>query len=174
MIKISKEAIGKIELHGKKTYPEECCGVMLGRSDGDRQTVYDIVEFDNNQDENRRRRFFVTPKQYLQAERLASENSLELLGFYHSHPDHPAIPSEYDRDHALPWFTYVIVSIMDREAKGIAAWLLSEDRSHFNEREMLVHDSGKMSLERTLTLATEQQDNFNKYKEIGASSKVGD
>lgn len=147
MVEMGKDSERRIEEHGKKTYPEECCGIMLGRSNGGVQTVETVVEFENNQDENRRRRFFVTPQQYIQAEKLAAERKLELLGFYHSHPDHPAVPSEYDREHALPWFTYVIVSIMNREAKGMAAWLLSEDRTHFDEKDLLVEDAGSKKQE---------------------------
>ncbi len=141
MIRMTKKSVLQIERHGERTYPEECCGIMLGMSKDGIQTVETIAELDNNQDENRRRRFFVTPKQYLQAERMASERNSELLGFYHSHPDHPAIPSEFDRKHALPWFTYVIVSVADGKAKAMAAWLLSETRERFDERELSVEES---------------------------------
>jgi len=140
MIRIPQNVISQIESHGERTYPEECCGIMLGLNDGNNQTVEEIVELENEQDENRRRRFFVTPKQYLQAERFAAERKLELLGFYHSHPDHPAAPSEFDRDHALPWFTYVIVSVANRKAKDITAWLLSETRERFDKKEIFIED----------------------------------
>jgi proteasome lid subunit RPN8/RPN11 len=140
MVRISRDIALQIERHGERTYPEECCGIMLGITDGSNQTVGEIVEFENEQDENRRRRFFVTPKQYMRAERIATEKKLELLGFYHSHPDHPAAPSEFDRDHALPWFTYVIVSIMNREAKDITAWLLSQSREKFDKKELFVEE----------------------------------
>jgi proteasome lid subunit RPN8/RPN11 len=140
MVRISQSVISQIEKHGERTYPEECCGIMLGLNDGNNQIVGEIVEFENEQDENRRRRFFVTPKQYMEAERIATEKKLELLGFYHSHPDHPAAPSEFDRDHALPWFTYVIVSIMNREAKDITAWLLNETRERFDKKELFVEE----------------------------------
>lgn len=82
----------------------------------------------------------MTPNQYLQAERTAKEYKLELLGFYHSHPDHPAAPSEFDREHALPWFTYVIVSIRQAMARGMTAWELNEMR-RFEEQQLLVEYS---------------------------------
>jgi len=133
MIRISEVLARQIEYHGRKTYPEECCGMLLGASADDDQTVESIIEIDNSQDENRKRRFFITPFQYRQAEQIAREKNLELLGFYHSHPDHPAIPSAFDTEHALPWFTYIIVSISQGEAKSMTAWLLNENRSRFVE-----------------------------------------
>jgi proteasome lid subunit RPN8/RPN11 len=133
MMRISEVLARQIEHHGIKTYPEECCGMMLGfRLDGE-QTVQAVIEIDNSQDENRKRRFFITPLQYLQAERTAREKNLELLGFYHPHPDHPAIPSAFDTEQALPWFTYIIVSISQGEAKRMTAWLLNENRARFVE-----------------------------------------
>ncbi len=140
MIKIPASVVYQIGKHGEKTYPEECCGIILGRNDGIGQVVEEIVELENEQGENRRRRFFVTPKQYMLAERIAAEKKMELLGFYHSHPDHPAAPSEFDRDHALPWFTYVIVAIANGEAKDTTAWLLSESREKFDKKELLVEE----------------------------------
>ena len=140
MIKISKDIVGQIEMHGEKTYPEECCGILLGRSNGGEQLIEEVIGLDNEQEENRRRRFFVTPKQYLQSERVAAERKLELLGFYHSHPDHPAVPSEFDRDHALPWFLYIVVSIARGKAKDTTAWLLSEGRDRFDKKEFVIEE----------------------------------
>ncbi len=133
MVRILKELARRMEVHGQKTYPEECCGILLGSNDGDETVILDVAGIDNLQEDNRRRRFLITPKQYLQAERAASERNLQLLGFYHSHPDHPAIPSEFDREHALPWFTYIVLSIAHGEAKVMTAWFLSESRDRFNE-----------------------------------------
>jgi len=101
---------------------------MLGSNDGKNQVVEDVVGLENEQGENRQRRFFVTPEQYIKAEKIAAERNLDLIGFYHSHPDHPARPSEFDREHALPWFVYVIVSVMGQKAKNITAWTLNDSR----------------------------------------------
>ncbi len=133
MVRISKESVRNIEDHGKETYPEECCGILLGTNDGDERVILDVAGLDNHQEENRRRRFLVTPKQYLEAERTASERGLQLLGFYHSHPDHPAIPSEFDREHALPWFIYIVLSVDHGAPKTMTSWLLSESRERFVE-----------------------------------------
>ncbi len=140
MIRTTANAALIIEKHGERTYPEECCGIMLGRNDGNNQVIEEVIELENEQGENRRRRFFVTPKQYLQAERTASKRKLELLGFYHSHPDHPAVPSEFDRDHALPWFTYIVVSVSQGKAKDMTAWLLNETRERFDRKEILIEE----------------------------------
>lgn len=123
-----------IAAHGERTYPEECCGVMLGKQVGNERVVQETIEIDNSQDANRRRRFLISPEQYSRAERQASERNLDLLGFYHSHPDHPAAPSAFDTEHALPWFTYMIVSVSKGKADRATAWVLEEDRARFAEQ----------------------------------------
>jgi len=141
MIRLSKKIVDEIELHAEQTYPEECCGMMLGFSENGFHSIEEVIRIDNSQDENRRRRFFITPKQYLQAEQLAREWKMDLLGFYHSHPDHPAAPSAFDTDHALPWFTYIIVSVELGKAAAMSAWLLNEERTRFHERIIIVEPS---------------------------------
>jgi len=130
-----------IRRHGQDTYPHECCGALVGRSGG----VTEIVALPNTTEEGPRRRFLVRPSDYQLAERRASELGGELLGFYHSHPDHPARPSQYDLDHAWPTFAYIIVAIVGdglagRSAEGAKAaaaemtvWYLKDDRSSFDE-----------------------------------------
>ncbi len=140
MVRIARDLARKIESHGERTYPEECCGILLGTSSGEERVVVDVAELDNVQEENRRRRFFVTPAQYMRAERTASDRRLEQLGFYHSHPDHPAIPSEFDREHALPWFTYAVLAVERGAPKVMTAWLLSESRDRFIEMNLSAED----------------------------------
>ena len=118
-----------IRLHGQETYPHECCGALVGR-DG---FVADVVALPNTTDEGPRRRFMVRPSDYQLAERRATELGGELLGFYHSHPDHPARPSQYDLDHAWPTFAYIIVAVADGAATDMTVWYLLEDRSRFEE-----------------------------------------
>jgi proteasome lid subunit RPN8/RPN11 len=115
--------------HGQETYPHECCGALVGR-DG---FVTDIVALPNTTDEGPRRRFMVRPSDYQLAERRATELGGELLGFYHSHPDHPARPSQYDLDHAWPTFAYIIVAVASGTAEAMTVWYLQEDRSRFEE-----------------------------------------
>jgi proteasome lid subunit RPN8/RPN11 len=119
-----------IEAHGRDTYPHECCGALLG--EGDR--VIATHPLPNVTTEGPRRRFRIDDKDYLASERQASAAGLALLGFYHSHPDHPAEPSQYDLDHAWPTFVYPIVSVMAGEAVALRAWMLRDDRTAFDER----------------------------------------
>jgi len=118
-----------IRIHGQETYPHECCGALIGR-DG---FVTAIVALPNTTEEGPRRRFMVRPSDYQLAERRATELGGELLGFYHSHPDHPARPSQYDLDHAWPTFAYIIVAVADGAAADMTVWYLQEDRSRFEE-----------------------------------------
>jgi proteasome lid subunit RPN8/RPN11 len=122
-----------IRRHGAETYPHECCGALIGR-DG---VVTQTFPLPNTTEEGPRRRFLVRPSDYQQAERQAAALGADLLGFYHSHPDHPAIPSAFDREHAWPWYAYVIVPVHDARPGVPRAWRLAEDRSHFHELEIV-------------------------------------
>jgi proteasome lid subunit RPN8/RPN11 len=117
-----------IRAHGVETYPNECCGALIGREG----VVSHTLALPNVTDEGPRRRFRVSDRDYLQCERRASELGGELLGFYHSHPDHPARPSQYDLDHAFPHFSYVIVSVRAGVSEDMTSWRLREDRSAFD------------------------------------------
>lgn len=115
--------------HGAGTYPHECCGALLGREG----TVLEAWPLSNTTEEGPRRRFLVRPADYRVAEARAGEQGLELLGFYHSHPDHPARPSQYDLDYAWPVFSYVILSVTDGRPDAITSWRLADDRSTFEQ-----------------------------------------
>lgn len=121
-----------IRRHGEETFPHECCGALVGR-DG---RVTGVVALPNTTEEGPRRRFMVRPSDYRVAEQQAAKDGAELLGFYHSHPDHPARPSQYDLDHAWPTFAYVIVSVMAGTARDMTVWFLKEDRTSFDEGEL--------------------------------------
>jgi proteasome lid subunit RPN8/RPN11 len=121
-----------IRTHGAETYPNECCGALIGR-DG---AVTETLALPNMTDEGPRTRFRVTPNDYREAERRATEAGGELLGFYHSHPDHPARPSQYDLDHAWPFFSYVIVSVREGVSGDMTSWRLREDRSAFDQEDL--------------------------------------
>ena len=136
MIAISEALLEEIRAHGRDTYPEECCGGLLGRR-GEPARVSRIERIDNVRDENRARRYEVSPQDYLRLERLAAENGVELLGFYHSHPDHPAAPSAYDRDHAFPFFHYLVCAVASGRPGEITAWVLSEDRGEFDREDIV-------------------------------------
>src|SRR5438128_7628992 len=118
-----------VRKHGEETYPHECCGALVGR---DRQVIA-AVPLPNTTEEGPRRRFLVRPVDYRVAEQRAGELGAELLGFYHSHPDHPARPSQFDLDHAWPTFAYVIVAVAAGTAGDMTVWYLKDDRSNFEE-----------------------------------------
>jgi proteasome lid subunit RPN8/RPN11 len=118
-----------IRAHGRETYPYECCGALVGRG----RVVETVHSLPNTTEEGPRRRFLVRAEDYREAEREASIRGADLLGFYHSHPDHPARPSQYDLDHAWPVFSYVIISVEAGEPGSMRSWRLRDDRSAFDE-----------------------------------------
>jgi proteasome lid subunit RPN8/RPN11 len=118
------------------TFPDECCGFMYGTEAGDDRTVSEIQVVVNAKDGDKRRRFEITAIDYMRAERYAEDKGLLLLGVYHSHPDHPSIPSEHDRVAAQPYFSYVIVSIYGGKFNTLQSWRLNED-SRFDDENVL-------------------------------------
>lgn len=128
-VTLSETVVADIRAHGVETYPNECCGALIGRAG----IVSESFALPNMTDEGPRRRFLVRPGDYRAAEARAAETGRELLGFYHSHPDHPAQPSQYDLDHAWPFFSYVIVSVRDGRSHELRSWRLRDDRTQFDE-----------------------------------------
>ena len=123
-----------IRAHGAETFPNECCGALYGVNG----VVTDTFALANVTEEGPRRRFRISDKDYMKTERRASELGAELLGFYHSHPDHPARPSQYDLDHALPTFSYIIVSVRGGTPEDMTSWRLRDDRSAFDHEDLAV------------------------------------
>lgn len=115
-----------------QTFPDECCGFLYGSETGDDRLILEVQAVDNSKDGDKRRRFEIKALDYLRAERYAEANNLQLLGVYHSHPDHPSVPSEHDRVAAQPYFSYVIVSILAGKYNTLQSWRLNED-SQFEE-----------------------------------------
>jgi proteasome lid subunit RPN8/RPN11 len=135
-LKISSELADKIRAHGAQTYPHECCGALLGKDVevADRQVYREILALHplvNRRDDSPNNRFSVTSQDVLDAEKSARQQGLEVVGWYHSHPDHPARPSQYDRDHAWPWYSYIIVSVANRIPEEMTSWRLADDRGEF-------------------------------------------
>ncbi|MDQ3061769.1 MAG: M67 family metallopeptidase, partial [Acidobacteriota bacterium] len=124
MIYLSKELINQIERHGEQTYPFECGGMLIGHFAADGvKTVLELLPMENAMDESEKHnRVLITPKDVLRAERYAREKTLDVIGYYHSHPDHPARPSQFDLDHALPVWSYIIVSVEKGKAVDVRAW----------------------------------------------------
>jgi proteasome lid subunit RPN8/RPN11 len=146
---ISAGLAEKIREHGVETYPYECCGAMLGRdlglgenavrdkeSRGVSREVLSLFPLVNRRDDSPRNRFSVTADDVRDAEKTARAQGLEVIGWYHSHPDHPARPSDYDRDHAWPWYSYIIVSVHTGVPQDMTSWRLKDDRSGFLEEKI--------------------------------------
>jgi proteasome lid subunit RPN8/RPN11 len=138
-LEITAHTMKEIRLHGERAYPEEGVGLLLGRIREERQWVESILPLDNQREESARRsRYLVEPDEFLTAENRAVELGLEVLGSFHSHPDHPNLPSEFDREWAWPAFSYLITSVWSGKAGDSRAWRLAEDRSGFSEERVVV------------------------------------
>jgi proteasome lid subunit RPN8/RPN11 len=141
-IYFSNAQIGLIRRHGAACYPNECCGFLLGTTLGNDRIVRAVRPVSNEFDEAQQaRRYLIEPKDVWEMEQDARSAGVDILGVYHSHPDHPAHPSEYDRTHAWPSFSYLIVSIVNGRPREVFSWLLSEDREEFNEERITVQES---------------------------------
>ena len=109
-------------------FPDECCGFLFGEEAADERIITVIRVVNNAKEGDKRRRFEIAPEDYVRAERFADENGLQLLGVYHSHPNHPAIPSEHDREAAQPYFSYIIISVINNEWAGTRSWRLNDEQ----------------------------------------------
>ena len=138
MIYLTNKLIEQIELHGEQTYPHECGGMLIGHFAAySVKTILELLPMENAMDESEKHnRVLITPKDVLRAERYAREKKFDVVGYYHSHPDHPAIPSQFDLDHALPVWSYIIVSVEKGKAIDVRSWEMENDRSKFNEEEI--------------------------------------
>jgi proteasome lid subunit RPN8/RPN11 len=142
MVKLESEFIARIKEHARHSYPEECCGFLFGSSEGEVKHVRDLHELKNSSGDNRARRYQIRPDEYRDAEVWAEDNGLEVLGIYHSHPDHPSRPSQFDVEHALPWWTYMIISVERGNPSSITSWVLDDDRSGFGQEKIKVVSNG--------------------------------
>lgn len=138
-LNISHELAERIRRHGAETFPHECCGALLGRDSAFEETAHEpareVVELFplvNRRDDSPRNRFSVTAEDVLEAEKAARQQGLDVVGWYHSHPDHPARPSQFDRDHAWPWYSYIIVSVMSGTPAEMTSWRLNDDRQDYS------------------------------------------
>jgi proteasome lid subunit RPN8/RPN11 len=130
---IVPEAVEEIRRHASETYPDECCGALIAASDG---RIVEAFRLPNTTAAGARRRFRVAPSDYRLSEERAREKQGTLAGFYHSHPDHPARPSQHDLDHAWPNFTYIIIAVDGGAPGDITSWRLRDDRSGFDRGDL--------------------------------------
>lgn len=136
---LSQEIIQQIHSNGEKAYPEEGAGLLLGEVSAERRQVRAILTLSNaREDEARHNRYLITPQDMLRGEEEAIRLGLDILGVFHSHPDHPNQPSEFDREWAMPWFSYLITGVNNGKAVASRSWRLIEDRSGFIEEILLI------------------------------------
>lgn len=133
MLVLSKELIEKISAHVESAYPEEGAGFLLG-GDGEVREIFPLPNA--REDAARHNRYLITPEDYIKAEMRAAELGADLIGVFHSHPDCPNVPSEYDREWAQPFFSYLITRVDDGKAVSHRSWKLAEDRTKYNEEEI--------------------------------------
>ena len=129
MGQLAPDAEAEIRRHASETYPDECCGALIAAGDA----IVEAFRLPNTTSAGARRRFLVGPEDYRLAETRAREASGALAGFYHSHPDHPAVPSQHDLAQAWPNLTYIIVAVSGGTPGDLKSWRLLEDRSGFEE-----------------------------------------
>lgn len=142
IIEINEQALSKVNHHGERAYPDEGAGLLLGEYLDDRKIITDILPLDNaREDTARHNRYLITATDMIHGEQYAEEQGLDILGVFHSHPDHPDRPSEFDRDWALPWYSYLITSVQRGRATSRRVWRLLEDRSGFAEEQFVVTSS---------------------------------
>jgi proteasome lid subunit RPN8/RPN11 len=133
-LEIHSDLLDQIRRHGAEAYPEECCGVMIGEPGAGGARVVRLVPVENTrEDAARHNRYLIEPATILRCQREARAEGLDIVGYYHSHPDHPARPSEFDREHAWPGTSYVIVAVEQGRPAALASWKLTDDRSAFEE-----------------------------------------
>ena len=142
MITISANQLSEINRHGEQDYPYECCGLLIGHYEDDgRKVVTETFPISNSREEAaKRNRFLIEPQELMRGEKYARSKQLDIVGFYHSHPESPAVPSQYDLEHAWPTYSYIIVTVMNQKAGDLFSWEQRPDRSKFDREEMKIFE----------------------------------
>jgi proteasome lid subunit RPN8/RPN11 len=139
MIQLTPEHQEEIAAHGERDYPYECCGLLIGRfiDQGGKKVVETYPISNAREEAAKRNRFLIRPEELLQGEQYAAKGNLDIVGFYHSHPDHPAVPSQYDLEHAWPAYSYIVAAVRGGQREDLRSWEMEADRSRFNEEEII-------------------------------------
>ncbi|NEO97531.1 MAG: M67 family metallopeptidase [Symploca sp. SIO2E9] len=154
MLNIHYDQIEKLKAHGESTYPEECCGLLLGKINGESKTLIEVLPTENSWDKqtadqfmtinglqsrssSKSSSFLIAPRLILKAQKYARDRQIDIIGVYHSHPDHQAIPSEFDRAIAWQRYSYIIISVQKGKACELKSWRL-DDNHQFQPEEMLM------------------------------------
>jgi proteasome lid subunit RPN8/RPN11 len=137
-IKVKQEHLDQIRRHGEETYPHECCGFLVGRNEEGVNELCEVYRAENEREDSKHNRYLITPDQYRRADKQARNSGLGIIGYYHSHPDHPAWPSGFDLDHSCwPGESYVIVSIEQGKAAALNSFT-KPDYTRFEQEEIVI------------------------------------
>ncbi len=142
MVVLPKRLYQQIQHHAERAYPSECCGLLLGETKGQCKSVRRIMETENDAVEMKHKRYCIPPKALLAAENLVREKGWDVLGVYHSHPDHPPRPSEFDRKRAILYFEYIIVGVSKGRVTETGCWIMKKEESEFESEELLISNQG--------------------------------
>ena len=143
VINLTDDIIKKFKKHGELDYPDECCGFILGNFKSNESIGVEYLPASNVKEGNRKRRFLIDPMTYQKAEDEADEKGLSVISIVHSHPDHPDKPSDFDRDHAWPGFSYIIISVQDGKTASYRSWQLNKNREFFIEENIKIIEEKK-------------------------------
>ncbi len=136
-VHIPREILAQIHLDGEKAYPEEGAGLMLGTDNNGVRFVTNLIFLTNaREDSARHNRYLITAEDMLRGEQEAESLGLSIIGIFHSHPDHPNQPSDFDREYAIPWYSYLITSVQNGRSAGSKCWRLTDDRTSFISEEI--------------------------------------
>jgi len=139
-VTISRVLLERIRHQAHANYPDECCGLLLGQEAETDRFVRDIREVQNSFEGLRHNRYLISPTDVYEAEKSAQELGLQVIGVYHSHPDHAAQPSQIDRENAIPHFSYIIMSVMNGLAGELSCWTFAYEDVSFSRQSLLISD----------------------------------
>ncbi|MGH2620276.1 MAG: M67 family metallopeptidase [Anaerolineales bacterium] len=143
-LRIPAQLLAEIQRHAEQQYPEEGAGLILGLLDGEDRTARSVLPVNNTfEAEQRGRRYLIDPMAILRAEEEAQRKGSNVLGVYHSHPDHPPTPSKFDLEWAVPWYIYLITAVRQGIAEQTRAWRLQEDHAQMIEEQLTIEQEAK-------------------------------
>ncbi|HEX3743080.1 MAG TPA: M67 family metallopeptidase [Bryobacteraceae bacterium] len=136
MIRIESEPWAEMVAHARETYPNECCGAMLGSTDGEQKVVHAAIRLQNAFEGAQAARYELRPEDLLAADKAARERKMDLIGIYHSHPDCDAYFSKTDLQNSCPWYSFVVLSIQKGEFHHANSWLPNFDQTEAAKEEL--------------------------------------
>ncbi len=136
MIRLPERLRDEIRHHGERAFPHECCGFLVGEAEGEVRTILEVWPATNGREDSPRNRYVVPPQEIVRAEIECRKRGLAVVGYYHSHPDAPAEPSQFDRQHAWPGYSYVIVSVRAGETAELCCWTIADPEGPFVAEEI--------------------------------------